>query len=434
MAGKAAGLWCSTSLSAGMEVNLHLAARDQFVPYINREERWASVVAHRRAGKTVACIMDLIKKAVEHTGREPRFAYIAPTYQQAKDVAWSYLKDYTNAIPGMAKSESELTVTFPHNGARIRLYGAENYDRIRGLYLDGVVIDESGDIDPRAWPEVIRPALSDRRGWATFIGTPKGRNAFHKVYTAATKDPDWYTAELKASTTGILDSEELDSARKMLTPEQYAQEYECSFDAAIVGAYYGREMAQALEDGRITNVPLDRSADVYASWDLGIADSMSIWVFQVVGKEWHWLDYYENAGQALDHYVDWIKALPYTVHEHYLPHDGEARELQTGKSRKEFLEERGFNVEIVPRHEPMDGIDAARTRFNRFWFDAKKCERGIDCLRMYRADYDDKNQVLRPRPLHDWASHGADAFRCGVMGGNEPRAVELPQIDTDWVT
>lgn len=384
--------------------------------------------------------MDLVKKAVEHEGREPRFAYIAPTYQQAKDVAWTYLKEYVAAIPEMGKSESELSVTFPHNGARIRLYGAENYDRIRGLYLDGVVIDESGDIDPRAWPEVIRPALSDRRGWATFIGTPKGRNAFHKVYTAAKTDDDWFTSELKASQTGILDQGELDSARKMLTAEQYAQEYECSFDAAIVGAFYGREMAQAEQDGRISSVPHDRSADVYAAWDLGISDSMAIWIFQIVGKEWHWINYYENSGFALDHYVDWIKALPYTVHEHYLPHDGAARELQSGKSRVEFLEERGFVMGgtvngCVPRHEPMDGIDAGRTRFNRFWFDEKKCAQGIDCLRMYRSEYDDKNQVLRNRPLHDWASHGADAFRCGVMGAQEAAPItDLPQIDTDWVT
>lgn len=417
-----------------MRVNLNLAAREQFVPYLTRDKRWAGVVAHRRAGKTVACIMDLVKRAVEHKGREPRFAYVAPTYTQAKDVAWSYLKEYTAAIPGIEKSESELSVTFPHNKARIRLYGAENYDRIRGLYLDGVVIDESGDIDPRAWPEVIRPALSDRRGWATFIGTPKGRNAFHKLFTDAKKADDWFTDELRASQTGILDNEELESARRMLTPEQYAQEYECSFDAAVVGAFYGREMAQAEQDGRITKVPHDRAADVFAAWDLGISDSMAIWIGQIVGREWHWINYYENTGFALDHYVDWIKALPYTVHQHYLPHDGEARELQTGKSRKEFLEDRGFNVDIVPRHEPMDGIDAARVRFNRMWFDAEKCEHGIDCLRMYRSEYDDKNQVLRNRPLHDWASHGADAFRCGVMGAQEARSHDLPQIDTSWVT
>ena len=416
-----------------MRVNLNLDARKQFVPYLTRDKRWASVVAHRRAGKTVACIMDLIKKAVEHKGREPRFAYVAPTYTQAKDVAWSYLKEYTAAIPGMEKSESELSVTFPHNKARIRLYGAENYDRIRGLYLDGVVIDESGDIDPRAWPEVIRPALSDRKGWATFIGTPKGRNAFYTMHQQAKAADDWYSDELKASQTGIIDAAELEDAKRTMTAEQFAQEYECSFQAAIVGAFYGREMEAAEADGRIGKVPLDRASDVFASWDLGIGDMMAIWVGQIVGREWHWIDYYENNGFALDHYVDWIKSRPYTVHRHYLPHDGEARELQTGKSRREFLEERGFNVSVVPRHEVMDGIDAARIRFNRMWFDAEKCVRGIDCLRMYRSEYDDKNQVLRQRPLHDWASHGADAFRCGVMGAEENRVADMPQVNDDWV-
>lgn len=417
-----------------MRVNLNLVAREQFVPYLSREERWASVVAHRRAGKTVACIMDLIKKAVEHKGREPRFAYVAPTYTQAKDVAWSYLKDYTAAIPGMEKSESELSVTFPHNKARIRLYGAENYDRIRGLYLDGVVIDESGDIDPRAWPEVIRPALSDRKGWATFIGTPKGRNAFYELHRDAQAAEDWFTAELKASKTGIIEAGELDDARRTMTPEQFAQEYECSFEAAVVGAYYGKEITQAEADNRIGRVPHEKAADVFASWDLGIADSMAIWIGQIVGREWHWIAYYENSNQALDHYVDWIKSLPYKVHRHYLPHDGEARELQTGKSRQEFLQERGFDVTIVPRGEVMDGIDAARLRFNRMWFDAEKCARGIDCLRMYRSEFDAKNKVLRSRPLHDWASHGADAFRCGVMGAEEvaPKPYVAPK-KANWV-
>lgn len=422
-----------------MQVNLNLHPREQFVPYLTRNKRWASVVAHRRAGKTVACIMDLIAKAVSHKGREPRFAYVAPTYTQAKDVAWSYLREYTAAIPGMEKSESELSVTFPHNKARIRLYGAENYDRIRGLYLDGVVIDESGDIDPRAWPEVIRPALSDRKGWATFIGTPKGRNAFYDMHRQAKADDGWYSDELKASKTGIIDQSELDDARKTMTAEQYAQEYECSFEAAIVGAYYGREMALAEQDGRIGKVPHDRSADTFASWDLGIGDAMAIWIGQIVGREWHWINYYENTGYALDHYVDWIKALPYKVHLHYIPHDGAARELQSGKSRVEFLEARGFVMGgtengCVPRHEPMDGIDAARVRFNRMWFDAENCDHGIECLRMYQAEYDDRHQVLRTRPLHNWASHGADAFRCGVMGAEETAPMrDLPQVSTEWV-
>lgn len=414
-------------------IDLGYRARSQFIDYHRRKERWACIVAHRRAGKTVACVMDLVDDALRCDKPEGRFAYISPTYTQSKDVAWSYLKSFTAKIPGVEQRESDLSVIFP-NGSRVRLYGADNYDRMRGLYFDGAVLDEFADMDPRAWPEVIRPALADRKGRATFIGTPKGRNAFHELWKAAQEDPEWFTALLRADRTGLLPEDELQSLKKLLTPEQYAQEMLCSFDAAIVGAYYGREMEAAEADGRIAKVALDRSADVFASWDLGIADSTAIWVGQLVGREWHWLDYYEASGQALDHFVDWVKARGYTIHEHLLPHDAEARELQTGKSRRQFLEERGLNVRIVPRHEVMDGIDAARVRFNRMWFDADRCARGLDCLRMYRADYDDKNQVLRPRPLHDWASHGADAFRYGVMGADDrPQQKDLPQVSSDWV-
>lgn len=364
--------------------------------------------------------MDLIINAIEHKGREPRFAYVAPTYSQAKDVAWSYLKEYTQAIPNIKTSESELSITFPHNGARIRLYGAENYDRLRGLYLDGVIIDEAGDIDPRVWPEVVRPALSDRKGWATFIGTPKGRNDFYRIFEAASKSDDWFTARLRASETGLIDAIELADAQRSMTSEAYEQEYETSFDAAVKGAFYAKEMAQADTETRITRVTHDKAADVFAAWDLGIGDMMAIWLFQIVGKEWHFLRYYENNGFGLDHYVDWIKGQPFMVHEHLLPHDAEARELQTGKSRKQFLDNRGLRCRIVPRHNVDDGINAVRMMLNKSWFDTDNCERGIDCLRMYRSEFDEKHQTLKPRPMHDWSSHGADAFRCAVMGGQEP--------------
>jgi phage terminase large subunit len=416
------------------KINLHFNVRQPFLAYVNREERWAGIVAHRRAGKTVACIMDLIIKAVKNSRKEPRYAYICPTYQQAKDVAWSYLKQYTSAIPGMKVSESELSVTFPHNGARIRLYGAENYERLRGLYLDGVVIDEAGDIDPRAWPEVIRPTLSDRKGWASFIGTPKGRNAFFDVIQQSKRDDDWFHATLRASETSLIAAGELQDARKSLTQEQYDQEYECSFDAAVVGAYYGREIALAEKENRITKVPQERAADTFAAWDLGIGDSTAIWVFQIIGREWHFVHHYEASGVDLGHYVDWVKALPYRIQTHYLPHDAEAKELQTGNSRVEFLEARGLNCEVIPQHRVEDRIASARVKFNRFWFDADKCARGIDCLRMYRSDYDEKNKVLRPRPLHDWASHSADAFGYAVMGAEEKKKpVKVPEPETGWV-
>ncbi|MCZ4270898.1 hypothetical protein [Maritalea porphyrae] len=414
------------------KVNLHIKARDQFLPYLNRSERWSCVVAHRRAGKTVACIQDIVKRAIEHTGREPRFAYIAPTYTQAKDVAWSYLKEFTASIPGVEKSESELSVTLPHNGARIRLYGAENYDRLRGLYLDGAIIDEAGDQDPRAWSEVIRAALSDRKGWATFIGTPKGRNSFYKRFIAANDDPAWMTLRLRASETGIIDAAELEDAKRNMTPEAYAQEYETSFEAAVKGAYYAAEVEQAEKEDRITSVPHDKAADTIAAWDLGIGDSTSIWIGQIVGREHHMIHYYENSGVGLDHYVDHIKSLPYPIHQHILPHDAAARELQTGKSRIQFLRDRGLSCnEPLPQHAVDDGINAVRMKFNQIWFDKKGCERGIDCLRMYRSEYNEKLQTLKPRPLHDWASHGSDAFRYWVMGAHpiDPGPTERPEPD-----
>jgi phage terminase large subunit len=395
-------------------MEIEFVGRRQFGDYFKRGTRWSWIVAHRRSGKTVACIQDLIKRAVDCDKPEPRFAYIAPTYTQAKDVAFSYVKRLTAPLQPVV-SESELSVTLPGNGARIRLYGAENFDRLRGLYLDGAVLDEAGDMDPRAWPEVVRPALSDRRGWATFIGTPKGRNAFYAIGQRAKLDDAWTVLTLKASETGLLPQEELDDARKQLSREQYEQEYECSFDAAIKGAYYSRDITQAETEKRITSVPYDRNADVFACWDLGIGDAMAIWVGQIVGTEWHWINHYENSGFGLDHYVDWIKGLPYQVHKQYLPHDAAARELQTGKSREQFLSDRGLNCEIVPQHKVEDRIEAVRSRLNRMWFDEQHTQRGIECLRMYQSEFDEKHQTVKPRPLHNWASHSADAFGVGVM-------------------
>src|SRR4051812_47361524 len=177
--------------------------------------------------------MDLIDAALRCTKERPRFHYIAPLYKQAKSVAWDYVKAYGLKIPGATAHESELRVDYP-NGGQVRLYGADNPDALRGIYLDGVVLDEYADMDPRLWSEVIRPALADRKGWAVFIGTPKGRNALFETWKRASGDPrNWYSLMLKASETGLIPPDELDLARCELSEEQYAQEFECSFDAAI---------------------------------------------------------------------------------------------------------------------------------------------------------------------------------------------------------
>ena len=277
------------------KVNLGYEAREQFTAFHARKQRWACIVAHRRAGKTVACVMDLIDAALRCKKTEGRFSYISPTYTQSKDTCWQYLKRFTADIPGVEQRESDLMVVFP-NGSRVRLYGADNFDRLRGSYADALVVDEYADIDPRAWPEVLRPSLADRNGWAVFIGTPKGRNDFWRVHQHAEVTPEWFSLVLRASQTGIVPQHELDDMRAMLTPEQYQQEMECSFDAAVLGAYFGKELAEAETAGRITKVAYDHVLPVHTAWDLGIGDSTAVWFFQVSRDGVRVIDHYEASG------------------------------------------------------------------------------------------------------------------------------------------
>lgn len=411
-------------------IDLGYQPRKQFYPFHQRKQRWGCIVAHRRAGKTVACIMDLVDEALRCTKSNPQFAYIAPHYVQAKDVAWSYLKDFTRRIPGTKHNESELKVTLP-NGAIIRLYGADNYDRLRGLYFDGVILDEFADMDPRAWPEVIRPALSDRKGWAIFIGTPKGRNAFWELYELSKQNDDWFSLMLRASETGIVDDEELEDAQQTMSLEQYEQEYECSFEAAIVGAYYAREIANAESEGRVRLVEYQEGVPVQTAWDLGFGDATSIFFFQIIGGELRVIDHHEKQGANLQIHAAVVLGKPYEYSTHWLPHDARATFVDTGKSRVELL--KGFGMEtngelrIVPDHKVMDGIEVAMVALRQTHFDMKTCHYALECLRQYRADYDEKLKTLKQKPLHDWTSHTADAFRYMAMAFKEAKDLQKPK-------
>jgi len=395
--------------------------REQFKPLHTRKTRWSIGVCHRRAGKTVSHINELVMGAVRCTDPNPRFAYVAPQLNQAKDIAWTYLKEYT-AFLSPKVNESELWVELP-GGKRIRIYGADNPDRLRGIYLDGVVLDEFGDMDPTIWTQVIRPALSDRKGWACFIGTPKGKNTFHKLWLAADGDPEWTRLMLKASETGLIEPQELDDARKMMSADEYAQEYECSFEAAVKGAYYAHEMNAAEADERITSVPYDPRLPVHTSWDLGVADSTVVWFWQCVGRETRAIDVLKGEGVGLDWYAKRLQERDYLWGNHYLPHDVEVRELGTGKSRKEVLEGLGIKVTVCPNIPVADGIQAVRMLLPTCWFDAVKCRDGIEALRMYRREFDEKRQEFRVAPLHDWTSHYADAARYFAVAHREKASV-----------
>jgi hypothetical protein len=397
------------------DIKLKYRPRSVFEDYHNRKERWAVIVAHRRCGKTVACINDLIVKALIENKPHAQYAYIAPYYSQAKSVAWRYLERFSE--PVLAKSnQSELWVELI-NGARIRLFGADNPDSLRGNFLDGVVLDEMADMKPSLWGEIIRPLLADRLGWATFIGTPKGHNAFYDIYNEATKKDNWYTKVLRADQTNLLAQSELDDAKASMSDNQYEQEFLCSFEAAILGAYYGQEMRRITDLERITTIDYDPMFPCHTAFDLGFNDSTSIWWFQVVYGEIRVLDHHSSNGQPISYYTGLLAQkedeFGYKYGFHYLPHDARAKTLASGG--KSIIEQISAKIDIkhlkiVPNLSIQDGIQATRLALTRAWFD-NRCEEGIECLRQYQREWDDDKKVFRDRPKHDWTSHSADAFR-----------------------
>lgn len=394
-------------------------------------KRFSVIVCHRRFGKTVFAINEIIDQALRCTKKNPQYAYIAPTYGQAKRVAWDYLKEYTKHIPGVETNESDLRVdiTRPSNGDRIRimLLGAENPGSIRGIYLDGVLLDEFAECDPIIWSTVIRPALSDRLGWAIFIGTPRGMNHLFDIYTHAKANPsEWFFALYKASETGIIPKSELDAAKAIMSESEYDQEYECSFSAALVGAYYGKEIEKMENENRICRVPYDPAVPVITGWDLGISDTTTIWFAQLVGRAVQIIDYIESSGAGLDYYArEVLQKRNYRYEEHLLPHDAAARDLSTGKTRVETMRSLGFkNVRVVPKLDVEDGINASRLLLSKTWVDAENCKRGIDSLKNYERKWDNKNKIFQSRPLHNWASHGADGFRTLAVGLDDNRPDE----------
>lgn len=416
-----------------LTIEIPYAPRAAFLPFHERRERWAVMVAHRRAGKTVACINELLRAAITVEKPDARFAYIAPQFNQAKDVAWHYIRKYAGVVPDVEFNESELRCDLP-NGARIRLYGADNPDRLRGIYLDGVILDEYADMRPSIWGEVIRPLLADRQGWACWIGTPKGRNAFFNIWENAERANNWFRLMLRASETGLLAQDELDEARRQMTPEQYAQEFECSFEAAILGAYYANEMTDAERDGRITSVPVEKAHQVHVAWDLGIGDATALVFCQQVGKEWRIVDYYEASGVGLDHYVQLLNSKPYTYGAMVLPHDAAAKELGTGKSRVEVLESLGVrNVKVLKQTRVEDGINAVRMTLPKCWFDKDKCAGLLEALRQYRTEYDERRKTFKPSPLHDWTSHAADAMRYLCVGLEQAVPAKWKPLDYSQV-
>lgn len=429
------------------------------------ERRFNVWVMHRRFGKTVYEIVKLIDRAIECPYDDGRYAYFAPTHKQAKDIAWHYLVAYGEQIEGSVLQKGELALVVPTrrgSTARIKLYGLDTpKQRIRGLYLDGAVFDEYAWIPPSAWEQQVRPMLMDRNRngndrhgrrnqWCDFIFTPFGRNHAHTLFKRAEtwmagkavpirdvvsdvvewiKSDQWACCILKASETGILDADELKQAKAEIGSSKYEQEMECSFDAAVEGAIFARQLEEAKAQGRVGNVPWNRLLPVNTAWDLGMDDATAIWFFQQVGDQVRFIDYYEASGCTLDHYAEILAAKKgFLYGYHLMPHDVEVRELGLigkEKTRRGVLNNLGIQVresDIVANYSPQgDGIPAAQALLARAVFDEERCAEGLDRLALYRRAYNEKLQTFTPAPVHDWASHGASALQQCAMGIKKAR-------------
>jgi hypothetical protein len=383
-------------------------------------KRWVFNCSHRRAGKTVAICNHIIRKALENkrTFPPPRYAYIGPSFAQAKDLVWGYFKYYTSTLPGVKIVEGDLQIILP-NGAMINLYGGSAaYERMRGLYFDGAAADEYPLLNPSMLGSVVRPCLADYQGWAIISGTSNGDDHFHEIKKRAEKeDEKWDIFLVPVTDTDALPEEEVAEMAKDMTSDEFAREMMCSFDAPVEGSYFGEVMNDISLANQITGVPYDPAAQVMTWWDLGIDDETFIWFVQIVGRELHAIDCIQNTGKGLDYYAAQIQNKPYVFGAHILPHDIKARELGTGKSRYEIL----LNLLkaplfICPNHSVEDGITATRSTLRICWMDKERCAPGISALRNY-------HKTATGKPLHNWASHAADAFRTGSIGLNQVKSI-----------
>ena len=393
-------------------------------------------VWHRRAGKDKSLWNLIIKKAFERKGV---YFYFFPTYGQGRKVIWNGMDRsgfrFVDHIPPevRVKFRADDMLVELINGSIIQVIGTDNYDSIMGSNPIGCVFSEYSLQNPAAW-EFIRPILRENGGWAAFNYTPRGKNHGYKLYAMARKNDKWFTQILTVDDTDVLTEADIQEERDAgMSEDMIRQEFYCSFDAAIQGAYYGDQIQLARQEGRITSVPWESNIPVLTYWDLGKADATAVWFIQLVGKEIHVIDYEEHNGEDVAFYAKLMREKPYVYHEYdgfNGPHDIAHDRLGMDKTVKAQFADLGLHFNVIANIPITDGIQAVRSLFNRCWFDENKCELGINALSSYRKRYDEKNAVYKVAPVHDWASHGADAFRYFAVGLDEHQSDIAPQIES----
>jgi hypothetical protein len=406
--------------------------------YLESGGKRACLIWHRRSGKDSIALNWAAKAAHLRVGE---YWHMLPEQSQGRKAIWDAVSPHTGqrlidqAFPlecREATRENDMVIRFK-NGSLWRVVGSDNYDSLLGSTPAGIVFSEWALADPNAYA-FLRPILAENNGWVMFITTPRGANHARKTYDGFRLDGDCYAEILTVDETGVFNKEQLERELREYQRDYgeeegsalFEQEYHCSFEAALVGSYYGPYLNRAVKTGRICSVPVDRGVLVHTAWDLGISDSTAIWFIQCVGKERRLVDYHEASGVGLDEYARVLEAKQkehgWIYGIHYFPHDVSVRELgNNGLSRIDTLRGLGIKAKVVPQHNVNDGINAVRHLLDATWIDENRCERGLNALRNYRREWDDRLKIFRDHPLHDWSSHSADALRTFAAGFKEPR-------------
>jgi phage terminase large subunit len=381
------------------------------------------LIWHRRSGKDKTAFQAFIKKAMKRVGA---YYYIFPEYEQGRKAFWDNIDndwltmfDHTPKEILKNKNDQSMQLEFV-NGSFIQVIGTDRkIDNIVWTNPIWILFSEYPIADPRGW-DLLRPIIKLNGGFAWFVFTPRGKNHGWKMREVARKNPEtWYLSELWADKTFDIDGNRIvpdymieEERKDWMDEDLIQQEYFISFEASVKGAYYADQIRDARKEWRIGKVPYESTLDVYTVWDLWINDTTAIWFFQLLGKEARLVDHYETSGESLDHYVGVLQSKGYKYAKHFLPHDVEVKELQTGNTRKQFLESRWMNnIEVVEKLWVEEWIDMARRIFKNVWIDEDKCERWVNALSSYHKEFDAKNQTYRNSPKHDWSSNSADAFR-----------------------
>lgn len=410
----------------------------------NTVKRFIVLVLHRRAGKTTGAINHLSRDALMR--KNTKYAYVAPTYKQAKRIVWLMLKEYIRDIPGVRFHDSELTVFFP-NGSLLLVVGADTPDSLRGIGLHGAFLDEYPLQSPIIFTQILSKCIADTGGYLIFGGTPKGKGHFYELMNVAKNDPDWLLIyktiddSLREEKGTVIDNlrQALADDRKfveqgLMTEDELQQEWYNSFEASIRGAVYMTQISKAREEGRIGLVPHNEGQPVYTVWDLGIRDAMAIGFYQIIAGRPCMIDYYENTGLGFAHYIKIVKDKPYIYGKHFAPHDIKQKEMMSGKTRIQTAKEMGLEFEIVPSVSLKDGIDRGRMFWNRLSVDAKKCSLFVDLIGMYRYDVDEGTGLQSKDPVHDHTSHCADVHRYASLVEDLMRLDEfIIEPDDDYI-